>query len=242
MEPPASPISVQDQWTVSLNMALVIDEIWRSRNLKQFCSVMVDVMSAKRNIHSRFFEIVKVFTPDMSTPMEHVSYRWNPPPQGWIKLNVDAALNNHRLAFAVVARDQLGEVLSLWGKIHLACPLAQAEAEALYWAVQLAIKKGWKNVIFEGNAKNCTDALTSADAIPDWLSCNTVSNIRCLVNAFDSVKFSWVRRSGNSVAHAAAKLSLNFCLDFCFFKGLKCKVIILSKAAIVLLINQVQLF
>nr|XP_023906720.1 uncharacterized protein LOC112018428 [Quercus suber] len=146
MEPPTSPILVQDQWTVSLNMALVINEIWRSRNLKQFYNVNVDILSAKQSIHSRFLEIVKAFTPDMSTPKEHVTYRWNPPPQGWIKLNVDAALNNYRSAFAVVTRDQLGEVLFLWGKIHLACPPAQAEAEALHWAVQQAIKEGWKKI------------------------------------------------------------------------------------------------
>ena len=113
MEPLASPILAQEQWTVSLNMALVIDEIWRSRNLKQFCDVNADVMSAKRNIHSRFLEIAKAFTPDMIKPKELANSRWNPPPLGWIKINVDAALNRYISAFAVVARDQLGEVLFL---------------------------------------------------------------------------------------------------------------------------------
>ena len=105
MEPPASPIPAQEQWTVSLNMALVINEIWRSRNLKQFCDVNADVMSAKRNIHSRFLEIAKAFTPNMIKPNELTNSRWNPPPLGWIKINVDAALNRYRSAFAVVAHD-----------------------------------------------------------------------------------------------------------------------------------------
>ena len=107
----------------------------------------------------------------------------------------------------------------LWGKFHPACPPTLAEAEALHWAVQLAIKECWKNVMLEGDAKNCIEALTSANDTPDWLYCNTVNNIRRLVNGFDSVSFSWVRRSGNSIAHAAAKLSLNSCLDFYFNKG-----------------------
>ncbi|XP_050263865.1 uncharacterized protein LOC126708086 [Quercus robur] len=31
--PPNSPLPSHDQWTISLNMALIIDEIWRTRNL-----------------------------------------------------------------------------------------------------------------------------------------------------------------------------------------------------------------
>ena len=69
--------------------------------------------------------------------------------------------------------------------------------------------------MLEGDAKNCIEALTSADDTPEWLYCNTVNNIRRLVNGFDYVCFSWVKRSSNSVAHAVAKLSLNSCLDFC---------------------------
>ena len=54
-------------------------------------------------------------------PTEQVSVRWNPPPQGWIKVNVDTALNNSRSALAVVARDHRGEVMFLRGVRHHLC-------------------------------------------------------------------------------------------------------------------------
>uniref|UniRef100_A0A7N2KQU5 Uncharacterized protein n=1 Tax=Quercus lobata TaxID=97700 RepID=A0A7N2KQU5_QUELO len=36
MSPPNSPLPAQVQWTISLNMAIIIDEIWKSRNLMLF--------------------------------------------------------------------------------------------------------------------------------------------------------------------------------------------------------------
>ena len=85
--------------------------------------------------------------------------------------------------------------------------------------MQLAIKEKWKSVIFEGDAKNCIDALLNTDVIPDWQSCTTVSNNLSLSSSFVSVKFCWVRRTSNTVAHEAAKFALNSSCDFCFHNG-----------------------
>ena len=36
MAPPNSPMPIWEQWTISLNMAIIIDEIWKTRNLMLF--------------------------------------------------------------------------------------------------------------------------------------------------------------------------------------------------------------
>ena len=59
MESPASLIPTHETWSVSLNMALVIEEIWMSRNLKLFSNIDPDAMKTRQNIQTRFNEIVK---------------------------------------------------------------------------------------------------------------------------------------------------------------------------------------
>ncbi|XP_030940094.1 uncharacterized protein LOC115965021 [Quercus lobata] len=114
MEPPASLIPTHKAWSVSLNMALVIDEIWMSRNLKQFSNIDPDALKARQNIQTRFNEIVKASSSTTQHPKEISSKNWTPPPSGYIKLNVDAAIQQDSgSALAVVARNHLGEVLSI---------------------------------------------------------------------------------------------------------------------------------
>ena len=74
---------------------------------------------------------------------------------------MDAALNSSRTALASVARDHHGEVLFLWGTRHQLCSPAQAEADALLWAVKLAIHGQWSSVIFEGDVKNCFNVVSN---------------------------------------------------------------------------------
>ena len=47
MEPPASLIPAHETWSVSINMALVIEEIWMSRNLKLFSNVEPNALKAR---------------------------------------------------------------------------------------------------------------------------------------------------------------------------------------------------
>nr|POE61328.1 hypothetical protein CFP56_48900 [Quercus suber] len=181
-----------------------------SRNLKQFSNIDPDAMKARQNIQTRFNEIVKVFSSATQPPKELSSKNWPPPPSDCIKLNVDAATRSSGSALAVVARNHLGEVLSIWAKKHYNSSLAIVEAESLYWAMNLAVKEGWKSVIFEGDAKNCFDPLINLDLSLEWLTHNIICNIRSLAVAFVFVNFCWVRRTCNSAAHEAAKWIANY--------------------------------
>ena len=176
-------------------------------------------MKARQNIQTKFNEIVIVFSSAIQPPKELSNKTWSPPPSGCIKLNVDAATRSSGSALTVVARNHLGEVLSILAKKHHSSSPAIAEAESLYWAMNLVVKEGWKSVIFEGDAKNCFDPLINPNLSPEWLTHNIICNIRSLAIAFDFVKFCWVRRTCDSAAYEAAKFALNSNLEYSFNKG-----------------------
>ena len=116
----------------------------------------------------------------------------------------------------VIARDHLGEVIRAWGRCRPLCFPLQAEAAALQWAVELASREQWHQVIFEGDANSCFDVLSSSAPSPDWSISTYISNILSLSSAFPSVRFCWVRRLCNSAAHAVAKFSLSSHQSFFF--------------------------
>ena len=45
-----------EQWTISLDMALIINEIWRARNYILFQDGKADLLKAKQNVHTKFIE------------------------------------------------------------------------------------------------------------------------------------------------------------------------------------------
>ncbi|KAK9998433.1 hypothetical protein SO802_018036 [Lithocarpus litseifolius] len=219
LNPPNAPIPAQDLWTISLNMAIIIDEIWKARNHILFQEGKADLAKAKLNVAARFSELSKVYSPITNHSPDPLSTSWFPPPPECIKINVDAALNSSKSALAVVARNHHGDVLFVWGKQHHLCNPSQAEASALLWVVQLAIQKHWNAVIFEGDAKICFDALTLSNQTPSWQLSTLISNIRRLSSNFLSCSFRWVRRSANSAAHEVAKFALISIFPFCFSEG-----------------------
>nr|POE46277.1 putative ribonuclease h protein [Quercus suber] len=158
----------------------LINPISKSWISDWFSNIDPDAMKARQNIQTRFNEIVKVFFSVTQPPKELSSKNWSPPPSDCIKLNVDAATKSSSSTVAVVARNHLGKVLSIWAKKHHSSSPVIAEAESLYWAMNLAVKEGWKSVIFEGDAKNCFDPLINLDLSPEWLTHNIICNIHSL--------------------------------------------------------------
>ncbi|KAL0010400.1 hypothetical protein SO802_005508 [Lithocarpus litseifolius] len=107
-----------EQWTISLDMALILNEIWRARNHILFQDGKADLLKIKQSVHAKFSEFSKVFSPVIHPSPEESIAAWSPPPEDWIKINVDAALNDTRSALAVAARDNHGEVIRIWGTRH----------------------------------------------------------------------------------------------------------------------------
>ena len=80
---------------------------------------------------------------------------------GWVKLNVDAAMSENATTLAMMARNKNGEVLKVWAKRHEWCSPMQAEATAVYWAIQLVQREKWQHIIIEGDAKSYFNPLTT---------------------------------------------------------------------------------
>ena len=156
-----------DQWKVSLTMASTLEEIWRLRNSKlhsnSFATLMNSIQLVRRYVH----DFIEVSSPTFPSLCPHVSPWWSPPPPSWIKINVDAALSSSKVAIIVVERDFCSSLCSVWAKLISHRSPLQAEAEALLWAVQIAKREGWQQVLFEGDSKICFDDVSSASSPPN---------------------------------------------------------------------------
>ena len=110
---------------------------------------------------------------------------------------------------AVVARDDIGEVVKVWAKTHHLCSTLQAEASTIFWVVQLAKAEGWHQIVIEGNSKDMLGFTQCPSIHPHWEISAIISNILLLLESFRSCLFSWVKRDCNAAAHVVANLSIN---------------------------------
>lgn len=146
-------------------MALIIDEIWKTRNLDLFQKEKANLTKARNNVHARFMEITKAFTPNFHTSVEPTITSWTPLPQSWIKINVDTARSSTKSTLAAIEKGHHGDVIFIWAKEHLLCSPLQAEAIVILWTMQLAIQERWSLVIIEGDAKLCLEPLSHPNLI-----------------------------------------------------------------------------
>ena len=218
LHPPMTFNCDSDQVMASLNSALILEEIWHSRNRVLYHNSKWDILVSTKIIQTRLQE----FSSNLLSPINPLTHptqlHWLPPPLGWIKINVDAAVSANIASIAVLARNHSSVPIKTWARtIRKTTPL-QAETKALLWAVQLAKIEKWSHIIFEGDAKQCFDAINSPDSPVPWAILAPISDIRCLVAHFVSFSFIWVPRACNVVAHHTARAALDSRMSFCFNK------------------------
>ncbi|XP_050233568.1 uncharacterized protein LOC126682054 [Mercurialis annua] len=142
--------------------------------------------------------------------------QWTPPPANTLKINFDGAFHNAsgNGVGAAVTRNQEGRPIATVARrfTHVNSPTL-VEALALREAVLLAKSRQLTTVIFEGDAKGIIDAMIEGSNLNP--ACDVVlHDCRILCSSFSAVSFSFIRRTGNWVAHSLAKKSLKD-IPFC---------------------------
>ena len=81
-------------------------------------------------------------------------------------------------------------------KVNTIIPLqAEAEAEALLWAVQLAMEKEVPKAVLEGDFKTCIYAISQQSRDRPWRIKNYIEEVVSISNCFSECSFCWVNRA-----------------------------------------------
>lgn len=82
---------------------------------------------------------------------------WQPPPEGWIKINVDAGLMDSYTALAMVVRDHRGELLFLVTKLIERRVPYVVELQALQWATNYVKSYSQNKILWAMDTVNVMD-------------------------------------------------------------------------------------
>ena len=153
LEPPIAPHSAdlspkKEQEQNSLRMALTLEAIWNLRNQVLHKGRKVNILSVINLLEIRYNEFVQMLGHKGSITAPE-AMRWQKPPTGTVKLNVDATLNKNSAWLGVVARDEKGIILKVWAKDFPTCSPMVAEAAALLCAIQIAKEENYHSIIVE---------------------------------------------------------------------------------------------
>ncbi|XP_057458215.1 uncharacterized protein LOC130748975 [Lotus japonicus] len=178
--------------------------IWMARNelcFKEEASTLEQILTHAASLTP---------LPPLEGPMVqqvHRPHTWSRPHPGTFKINFDAAMApTGDVGFGLVARNSRGEVLAAACSSHgPATSSFLAEGLSFRWTLGLAMDLGFRRVVLE------TDCLLLYEAWKRRSGCSILDSLildcRRLSSGFDAFDFSFVRRSGNSVADALAKRS-----------------------------------
>lgn len=127
------------------------------------------------------------------------------PDEGWVKCNVDAGVEEEwGTCLGLVYRDGRGSVLWCASNLFLVVRESMiAEAMAIRCGLALAKSNGIRKVVMKGDNLDVINALKSREAGASIFHL-IIEDILCLVSSFESVVWSFVRRSGNKAAHSLA--------------------------------------
>lgn len=136
--------------------------------------------------------------------------RWHAPTAGWVKINVDAGQVGDRGAgLGVVCRDHEGSVLGCVAvQTQAGWEARIAEAQTVLEGVRFAVQWRHSHVIIESDCLQLIQAIQNPVlGVSDFHL--VVEDILALSSRLLDVVWSFVKRSGNKVAHVLAHLQGN---------------------------------
>ncbi|KAH9695348.1 putative reverse transcriptase/RNA-dependent DNA polymerase [Citrus sinensis] len=189
--------------------------IWYSRNLFIFENKREDsqlsIARAEANLDS-FRRIKKPSSKILEKQQRNRKQVWNPPPCGWFKINVDAAVNvkDQIAGLGVIIRNSNGEVVA--AAVQQSCfqlSSTHMEAEAVILGIKSAQRAGFSPMIIETDSQEVVDlTLSKKVSITEtsWL----IADIQESIQSSNQFSIQYTPRECNVTAHDLAKKALEF--------------------------------
>jgi ribonuclease HI len=205
-------------------MAVISRRIWLRRNSWVFEGVFAhpdNVMNDSISAQDDYRRCMKSSqtSADRTIPCNRQSW-WLPPPDGFIKVNWDASVNENQgwVGLGIVARDNNGFVLGAKSvtKEMVAEP-SIAEAMGALCAMQFCQEAGFFDVLFEGGAASVVKEINSS---PPFLSKigHFIESIHAELVNFRATKVSSIPRDCNEAAHNLAKEATRNKIEQCWIE------------------------
>lgn len=142
--------------------------------------------------------------------------KWKPPPQGFIKINTDAAvLRGRDVGVGGVARNENGNVLWCFSeRVSGFMDVDSAEAFAMLRGIQIATNRETPKIIMESDSQTLVKALCNP-GLNLSLFGTVIEDILSSSPSFEDISFEWIRRTGNSMAHCLAASAFERVEPFC---------------------------
>ncbi|MBA0752936.1 hypothetical protein Gogos_021277, partial [Gossypium gossypioides] len=139
-------------------------------------------------------------------PQPRSTVRWLPPPQRWVKINVDARLSvaKKRVVSGFIIRNDEGFIMGSEFQGHnLVHSVVIAKALVVLYKLQFALDLGFTNVILKSDSRLVVNNIQqlSEDYSESRLFTWDVKN---LARKFHFCRFQFIAREGNGAAHAMA--------------------------------------
>nr|GMD10769.1 uncharacterized protein LOC109155154 [Ipomoea batatas] len=184
-------------------------KIWQVRNCKVWNNRTAQTGKILEDAACYLEAWTSIHTKEAILHEPHPCVKWQRPPSGFLKLNVDAANDQHAHAtgLGMILRDSTGSFVgALQVKINGSYQPKVAEAMGF----QEALK--WIKSINADFVQIESDALLVVERIKNSFSCSSfdliLDDIRVLANVLSCVSFVFAKRSANKAAHLLARDAL----------------------------------
>ncbi|XP_057436829.1 uncharacterized protein LOC130729188 [Lotus japonicus] len=207
-----------EAWVLSMKKVLPADEfdnfimilwgIWKARNDSVFNKTKPECQ-----------QIVRMALMVRQDWLEHQEARgsriqeaacWNPPPQGYLKINVDAGWSGKEgTGYGLVIRNAEGifQVAASLYVDHRMDPL-MAEALCFRWSLMKAVEWQLDHLVFSSDCQQLIEALKKPYSFPILQA--IVEDCLSITDSFTDFVFTFESRSTNRVAHTLAADSFLF--------------------------------
>lgn len=148
-------------------VAFLLWTIWNARNNLLFNGRHEDPVRLVARVAAVADSIKRIQQPEadfLAVPTLMQQNKWSPPEEGWLKINVDAAIDgeNRLTGLGAVIRNHKGELVGATvNTVKSLGDVEMNEARVVLWGMQAAFKAGAISVVLESDSKGVIELINN---------------------------------------------------------------------------------